>query len=364
MLSGQEFQETREETHGIDTSMVESTELDTSWHIVDSTTPHVDKVLAKIVCNRLWSANMAGNRGIEGATCIPELLAIPESPVTDCVPGNNSSDPFTVDTYPKLREQMPCNEIAKLLREGCPEQDLRSIKVSLWDFAGHRLYEPMHHVFLNRRSMYLVVFSLVKFKENQESALDSLYYWLNSVRVHTPRNTPIYLVGTHLRSVTAEDVRVTDSVLNQHFGESFCQQLVRSAEKSFLFSVDNSLPNTEKEVKLLKEKIEREAAQLDHVQEKLPVRWFRFEEAIIRHECAPFNKKCVPKIELLQVAQRECGMDGEEFEKMLHFFHDTGVIIIPGKVFFNNTRLSFNFSYSLSKPRTNMAYSTLDIKDQ
>ena len=49
-LSGEEFMEQRTETHEIDTSMVEMTELYDSWHVVELNKSYVDYILADKVC--------------------------------------------------------------------------------------------------------------------------------------------------------------------------------------------------------------------------------------------------------------------------------------------------------------------------
>ena len=97
-----------------------------------------------------------------------------------------------------------------------------------------------------------------------------------------------------------------------------------------MFPVENSRPCTEKEVEALKERVIIEASQLDHVKEELPIRWLHFEDKILCHDHPPYNKKLVLKKDLLQSLRQECTMDEKEFEKMLQFFHDTGVIILPG----------------------------------
>ena len=51
-LSGEEFEEERKETHGIDTSMVEKTELDVSWHAADPNKSQVDEILSRSTLSR------------------------------------------------------------------------------------------------------------------------------------------------------------------------------------------------------------------------------------------------------------------------------------------------------------------------
>ena len=46
-LRGEDFVEERIETRGIDTSMVEVTELDDSWHVTDLNNSFVDEILTE-----------------------------------------------------------------------------------------------------------------------------------------------------------------------------------------------------------------------------------------------------------------------------------------------------------------------------
>ena len=60
-LSGEDFVEERVETHGIDTSMVEMTELDESWHVTDLNKSFVDDILTDRVCEGI--KNSGGGKG-------------------------------------------------------------------------------------------------------------------------------------------------------------------------------------------------------------------------------------------------------------------------------------------------------------
>ena len=53
ILSGENFKEEREETHGIVTSMVEKTNLDSAWKVQDQNISHVDEILAEKVADDL-----------------------------------------------------------------------------------------------------------------------------------------------------------------------------------------------------------------------------------------------------------------------------------------------------------------------
>ena len=95
-LSGEDFIEERTETHGIDTSMVEMTELDDEWHAVDPNKSYVDDILADKVCQGIkdtprgdQSHNMlsspdpgpANLHEKRRSSCITRILSI-EGPLT------------------------------------------------------------------------------------------------------------------------------------------------------------------------------------------------------------------------------------------------------------------------------------------
>ena len=210
-------------------------------------------------------------------------------------------------------------------------------KISIWDFAGHPLYQAMHHVFLNRRSFYLVVMNLVQLcsPESTHQALTKVHFWLNSICVHTPQTTPVFLVGTHRSKVSEENISRAGKVLYDELVEEFGHQVVRSKEKSFLFAVENSLGGSDAGALELKKALEEEASRLMLTDEELPLLWLHFEEEILKRREMPDCRACVGKTFLKDMMEGSYRAVGEEeFESMLHFYHDSGVIILPGNWIF------------------------------
>ena len=87
-LSGEEFREERVETHGIVTSMVEKTDLDSSWKAVDLNRSHVDEILAEKVADDL--------RGSEPVTKSEEAVTAPKEEVSRPNPFGTESSIFVV----------------------------------------------------------------------------------------------------------------------------------------------------------------------------------------------------------------------------------------------------------------------------
>ena len=212
-LSGQPFKENREETHGIETtsvveSIVQNTELNVLWKLADKEESHLDKLIARVVSDTLKDIPEVWGRQV------PELPTSPgefnanqimhplanTSEGLSTPPRQNISSSQVLITEPSIAvegspRKLPATLIAKnLLAE---KKETVSVKVNIWDFAGHKLYEPMHHLFMNNRSLYVVVFNLSEMRKSPEKSLCGIHYWLNSIASHTSTSTPIILVGTH-----------------------------------------------------------------------------------------------------------------------------------------------------------------------
>lgn len=359
-LSSEEFVNERQETHGINTSMVEMTGLDVSWHATDLNKSHVDEILADKVCEGIKNSprnekeqssralqlslsdpgpirghRSYGIRRLPSIECAPESAEGRSSDQSNMIPvtrvnlfGRSSS----AQTAPR---DIPVDQIVRKLSETSLDDDKprKYTKISVWDFAGHPLYQAMHHVFLNRSSFYLVVTNLVQLcnPESRNQAIEKLHFWLNSVRVHTPQISSVFLVGTHRDQVTLEDISRAESALYEEFFESFGQQLVRNQENSFLFAVDNTLGAEDGGAVLLKNTIEEEASRRMPMDEEFPVLWLHCEEEILKCREEKDCPACVPKDVLKSMIQRNFSVVDETFDSMLHFFHDSGVIILPGE---------------------------------
>ena len=357
-LSGEEFIEERKETHGIDTSMVEKTELDDSWHTADLNKSYVDEILADKVFQgikdvsggdqsrnrqgKLLSSSDPAQSFLTEKLLLRRSLSIEGPPISEA--DDSTGESTSMVSVPSTsgcistREETPPRDIPveqivrRMSKASLDEKEKKYAKISIWDFAGHPLYQAMHHVFLNRRSFYLVVFNLVELcnPDRYEQALTEIHFWLNSIRVHTAQATPVFLVGTRRRDVSKEDISHAEKILYVDLIEKFGNQLVKSKEDSFLFAVENSL-SVDDGAEELKKAIEDEASRLMLTDEELPLLWLHFEEEILKRREKLDCPSCVSKTYLKEMMEGSYRVvEEEEFQSMLHFYHDSGVIILPG----------------------------------
>ena len=237
-------------------------------------------------------------------------------------------------------------------------QDDETVKLSVWDFAGQPLYEPMHHIFLTRRAIYLIVFDLAKLTDKgiTDADLQRIHMWVASVHAHTslePEPVRLFFVGTHKDSEKATEDRVKMAI-NQidkcyQKSEEFACHIeyvpVDDDEDNdeILARVENSCPDfQDRNVCVLRKAIVKAALARSYMKEDIPLSWLQFEEKILKfHQLSLFDKmehsasepRCLLPFDKMKEIAAQCNVDVRKgpFQTMSTFFHDVGLIVVPGK---------------------------------
>ena len=240
-----------------------------------------------------------------------------------------------------------------------------TLHLNTFDFAGQKEYRPMHHCFITRRSIYLVVFNLQKLKliasrqeEGRSESLEEIRYWLNSIHAHIysgpddEKMKRVFLVGTHMSPknpeqgelITEDELEQIHQLLKDTFYHAdqhnrFTNHLQFPGLNNRIFAaIENSYdgPGERKAsgAEALQQKLTQTSKYLEFLKEKYPLLWLRFEAQLMRmrEEKQRGNVSQVVKLpEVIRCAQ-QCGIvDEEEIDLALQFFHDTGTITCLGK---------------------------------
>ena len=181
------------------------------------------------------------------------------------------------------------------------------------DFAGQVEYHPMHHCFIVRRALYLVVFNLQEFRkalkdadQGEKDALDEAFeeigYWLHSIHAHV-RPDPvrgrdeaerrIILVGTHKapsggKKISEEEMEKIHTSLDEKVQGCIkndlcyvCPDPNDSKKKRIFAAVENSADGEEEQREsgalLVKSEILKAWDGLPFKNEVYPTSWLRFE---------------------------------------------------------------------------------------
>ncbi len=252
-------------------------------------------------------------------------------------------------------------EISKLIKSQRLEYKELALTYNTLDFAGQKEYHPMHHCFITRRALYLVVFNLQKMikyiakkETNADSPLEQIRYWLHSIHAHVfpPKEDDhmrrVCLVGTHRapkqskdgEEITEEQMRQIDNELRTLERDERCVSHLHytsNPERMFI-AVENSMDDKgERELSgalQLQRELKEVSDNLTFLEEDHPIIWLNFEARLAEY-CNVRKSEglsvVVPVQDVLAVASQQ-GIEIEDDQRLaLDFFHDTGKIICLSK---------------------------------
>ena len=236
-----------------------------------------------------------------------------------------------------------------------------TLLLNVLDFAGQKNYRPMHHCFIRRRSLYIVVFNLQDMKKHilriqqpdsscdgKGNPIEEVRYWLHSIHAHIypPEKTEreqdehdrrVLLVGTHRNPGQTEqelkdnDLKCINELLEEEIiSDERCINHVRKISNRCFISVENSLADPEKSGAIeLRRVLTEIKEQLKFLDEVYPLSWLRFEGRLIEMKKDLSQIKCLPEEDIKKIAQSKGVPTPED---VLEFFHDTGNIILLSKL--------------------------------
>ena len=233
-----------------------------------------------------------------------------------------------------------------------------SLIFNSFDFAGQDRYRPMHHCYIIRRALYLVVFDiedmLKHISEKPCKPIEDIRYWVQSINAHIYPPDPsekegdktisrVFLVGTHRGEHTQEELKKIDALIKSQLiccPESKCVNHIYPVSGNglaFFIPVENSIDYTKGDTylersgtRLLQETLKDVSGKVEFTKEEHPIKWLKFEERL--EHCRKEKKPPVMSVQdVKQLAVNSRITDEEEQKLALRFFHDTGKIIYLSK---------------------------------
>uniref|UniRef100_A0A6S8E7N8 non-specific serine/threonine protein kinase n=1 Tax=Aplanochytrium stocchinoi TaxID=215587 RepID=A0A6S8E7N8_9STRA len=207
----------------------------------------------------------------------------------------------------------------KLIARSKAQQD--TLEFTIWDYGGQKVFYALHHLFLTDFGVYTLVFDMRNIIQSSDESLEYMKFWLNSVKMHA-REAPLLIVGTHLDSIDASQLKVVDKHLRKLVNKSRFPQVIYNSEDLDLvfFPVSNLNRAGINEVR---KKLDEVAFKQRFVNEKIPVRWIKCLDMMFEDESASFIY--MKDVRTLGKTVEITSM--EEIDMMLQLFHDLGMII-------------------------------------
>jgi hypothetical protein len=168
-------------------------------------------------------AKPAQPAGAEQQVMLPSTIEHPQSSVKEDLLTTN----VDVSDIAKSEHHVDEGIVMKCLSEGI--QTDSKLMISLFDYGGQSVFDVIHHLFLTRYGVYVLVFSM-EWLVNSDAitsrrCLSYLKFWLNSVVVHTLNReletAPIVFVGTRKDSIgKPSDHQKISVILHEAFHSS------------------------------------------------------------------------------------------------------------------------------------------------
>ncbi len=212
-----------------------------------------------------------------------------------------------------------------------------SLKLKILDFSGDEEYYAYHHIFLRDQAIYIVVFNMANFADdnfrNVAAKIERLTFWLESICSKAASKTPIFLVGTHRGHMDKTYLKRIDKHLRQNLLDSFNDELVRNEEDSLLyFPIENSQGKNDRGVQNLQRKLMSTAEEHKTTMgREIPFSWIKIQDAIINLRENKKAKFCVTMMQFpISVGNFICSNWSKE---TLKYFHEKGLVIYvdPGQ---------------------------------
>ncbi len=268
--------------------------------------------------------------------------------------------------------------IGRQWRKGAHKLKEPSLHLNTYDFAGQKEYRPMHHCFIVRRAIYLVVFNLqlvlqfLQGKLRKPNPLEEIRYWLNSIHAHIhisdeddKKMKTIFLIGTHRapknpaqgRPIQPEELSEINEKLKRvfylndkyhrcvnHLQFVACDFPTEDDNMAVFTAVENSMDRQDqretsganslqralhKLCSVKKARGDKSDVPLPFLEDDHPILWLRFEERLTNERGHRPNASMVAHLEEVVKFGRQCGIaEGKDMDTALDFFHDTGTIIL------------------------------------
>jgi len=209
------------------------------------------------------------------------------------------------------------------------KRSIDSLTLSLWDFGGQEVFYSMHHLFLTKSGVYVVVFDMRELSEpsTRTEAKTYLLFWLRSIKLHAP-NVSVLLVGTFLADIIEEkyNLQDIDKILRELTKLSFAKIVIPANfehEDLIFFPIDNK---EKMGIASLCDAIEQCARVDNSTSREVSVRWMTFLDSILGQK--ENQKAYLTFSDEVKSLGTNLGIPSiSEQEEALTLFHERGFLI-------------------------------------
>jgi GTPase SAR1 family protein len=232
------------------------------------------------------------------------------------------------------------SEVLKLLEEfdGLQDGDNMPLRMSIFDFGGQDVFSAMHHLFLNKHSVYILLFNMHWLASDdvkeREMHLAFMRFWLNSIAMHTNGIAKVIIAGTRKDEVSdpATHHKISNILMLAFCGMEFWGNVVENSEgvgangslNLVFWPVNNLVGNKDPVIRQIQQKIEAELRASSFVSAQRPLTWSSALDVVKE---VGKTDPVISYEKIRDICLERCQIEPEkEFPKLLEFLNDAGVV--------------------------------------
>jgi len=233
----------------------------------------------------------------------------------------DTSANVSLNGFPEVEAEDKEEKLDSLFVSARRSLRIQPLRFSVWDLGGQKVFYSMHHLFLTRYAIYLIVFDMRKMLQCEETTIRYLKFWMNSVNLHASE-APVILVGTFYEEVEAQVKleRIEKLVTGKlEIGVKF-KQVIRNLDNDLMFfPIDN---RTGKGIDSLRSNIELVTRGQDFMHRLVSSRWMCCLDKMLQLQ----HRSWIYLRDVKGIANGLSISNSEEINSMLALFHELGVI--------------------------------------
>eukprot|EP00924_Labyrinthula_sp_SR-Ha-C_P003450 snap_masked-scaffold_15-processed-gene-9.31-mRNA-1 protein AED:1.00 eAED:1.00 QI:0/0/0/0/1/1/9/0/788 len=207
------------------------------------------------------------------------------------------------------------------------ESEFRSNNTFLrvYDFGGQEIFSSVHHIFMNKKAIYLVVFNMTKLKEKD---LLRLRFWCESILTNAPK-APVLFIGTFLNIFLKKTIWGGLKIVNKtlkNFLLGLSQNLnIINSENMLFFPIENSQNTNLSQINIIKNHLLDVHFRSSNLGKLIKQRF------AVKSVYVLFLDNCREEYSYMTVQKfktraKKCNFSEKELEEMLEIYSKEGII--------------------------------------
>eukprot|EP00511_Aplanochytrium_stocchinoi_P010334 CAMPEP_0204865848 /NCGR_PEP_ID=MMETSP1348-20121228/13985_1 /ASSEMBLY_ACC=CAM_ASM_000700 /TAXON_ID=215587 /ORGANISM="Aplanochytrium stocchinoi, Strain GSBS06" /LENGTH=897 /DNA_ID=CAMNT_0052017413 /DNA_START=111 /DNA_END=2804 /DNA_ORIENTATION=+ len=323
-LLGQPFVSSWESTIGVQLTQTKTKTNRTGWAMASEDENNAVELAARVAVTNLFQNDVAQKRNGDSASSHDD-----ESDSLQQSPKKQKLITPPLDLKPPPLKRVETDE-SKYLKPDIQQytetllvqakKERNCLNFCIWDYGGQEVFYTMHHLFLTQYGVYLLVFNMQELLNDGPKCLENLKFWLLSIRIHA-QEAPVIIVGTFFDMISNQDQLILiNDCLKSLVGNDFSQVVRNQQNDSVFFALDN---RTGSGIETIRSMIERVTTHQKYVNRHVSVRWMHCLDAMLKQR----NKSHLSLDEVKEIAMSKLVTSSDEFDEMMHMFHELGLLI-------------------------------------